>query len=174
MFTVTYFGLLRVGEATRSRHVIKAKDVHVGTNKKKLMLVLHSSKTHNESSKPQIIKIDAIDQQHLQKVRLGQDAFLQIPCPFQLLQEYIESRCRYRNDLEQFFVFRDGSAVTPYHFNATLKKLLSISRLDETLYSSQSFRSGQASDLSDLGVSIETIHKLGRWKSMAIYTYLHI
>ena len=95
MFTVTYFGLLRVGEATRSRHVIKAKDMHVGTNKKKLMLVLHSLKTHNESSKPQIIKIDAIDQQHLQKVRLGQDTFLQIPCPFQLLQEYIDSRCRY-------------------------------------------------------------------------------
>ena len=56
-----YFGLLRVGEMTLGNHVIKAKDVHVGKNKNKLMFVLHTSKTHWTDVKPQVIKISSTD-----------------------------------------------------------------------------------------------------------------
>ena len=55
LFSMAYFGLFRIGELTLSPHVIKARDVHIGVNKKKLLFVLHTSKTHNKSSKPQII-----------------------------------------------------------------------------------------------------------------------
>ena len=41
-----YYGLFRVSEITLSPHVLKARDVHIATNKKKLKFVLRSSKTH--------------------------------------------------------------------------------------------------------------------------------
>ena len=58
LFSTAYFGLFRVGELMMSPHVVKAVDVHIGTNKDKLMFILHTSKTHNRGVKPQIIKID--------------------------------------------------------------------------------------------------------------------
>ena len=57
IFMTAYFGLFHIGEVTFCRHVIKAKDVHVGMNKDKLMFILHSSKTHGKHTKPQIVKI---------------------------------------------------------------------------------------------------------------------
>ena len=57
LFAISYYGLMRVGEVTKSNHMLKAKDVHIGTNKEKILLVLHSSKTHSPSNLPQEIKI---------------------------------------------------------------------------------------------------------------------
>ena len=59
LLITTYFGLLRIGEVTKSKHVVKAKDVQIGKNKKKLMFILRSSKTHTKGQHPQIIKIAA-------------------------------------------------------------------------------------------------------------------
>ena len=80
IFATAYYGLFRVGELTLSQHVAKAKDVHVGDNKNKLMIVLHSSKTHSEGDKPQIIKIRSTDNCHQKN-----DAIF---CPFKLIQIY--------------------------------------------------------------------------------------
>ena len=60
LFCTAYFGMFRVRELTKSSHTVKAKDVHIGINKKKLMFVLHSSKSHDEGNKPQVIKINAV------------------------------------------------------------------------------------------------------------------
>ena len=49
-FLIAYYGLLRVGEITDSQHVIKAKNVLVGKNKDKLLIVLYSSKTHSKAN----------------------------------------------------------------------------------------------------------------------------
>ena len=57
MIMTAYFGLFCIGEITDSDHVIKAKDVHVGVNKDKLLFVLRSSKTHGKGIKPQQIRI---------------------------------------------------------------------------------------------------------------------
>ena len=43
MLVVSYFGLLRIGEIAQNEHIIRAKDVHEGMNKNKLMFILHSS-----------------------------------------------------------------------------------------------------------------------------------
>ena len=40
MISTAYFGLFRVGEITRSKHSVKACDVHIGSNKRKLLFVL--------------------------------------------------------------------------------------------------------------------------------------
>ena len=57
LFAISYYGLMRVGEVTRSQHVLRAKNVHIAMNKDKIMLILYSSKTHSKESRPQKIKI---------------------------------------------------------------------------------------------------------------------
>ena len=59
LFSTAYFGLLRVGKITSGSHPILAKDVQVGVNKRKILFVLHSSKTHNKANLPQMIKISS-------------------------------------------------------------------------------------------------------------------
>ena len=46
-----YFGLMRVGELVEAKgnHTIKLKDVHISSRNKKIVTVLHSSKTHARS-----------------------------------------------------------------------------------------------------------------------------
>ena len=57
MISTSYFGLLRVGEITSGDHPVLATDVHIAANKRKIMFVLHTSKTHWKNMKPQMIKI---------------------------------------------------------------------------------------------------------------------
>ena len=52
-----YYGMLCIGEVTKSPHVLLAKNVHIGVNKNKIMFVLTTSKTHGQGDLPQIIKI---------------------------------------------------------------------------------------------------------------------
>ena len=164
LFSTAYFGMFRVGELTKSSHTVKARDVHIGINKKKLMFILHSSKTHDEGNKPQLIKIDAVG-----KVRNVNGPSV---CPFQLLQSYVTVRKPYQSDEEQFFVMRDRSPVTAQHFRNTLKRLLKLNKLNSSIYTTSAFRAGRASDLLSMGVSVVTIRKIGCWRSSAIYTYL--
>ena len=57
LFTLGYYGLLRVGELTLSEHVVWASSIHVAANKDKLLVYLYSSKTHTTGSRPQKIWI---------------------------------------------------------------------------------------------------------------------
>ena len=57
IFLVLYYGLLRIGEVTTGNHPILAKDIYYSDTEKKLMFVLHSSKTHGKESNPQKVKI---------------------------------------------------------------------------------------------------------------------
>ena len=59
LLSTMYYGLFRIGELTMSQHTVKARDVHIGINKKKMLFLLHSSKTHTEDSLPQMIKISS-------------------------------------------------------------------------------------------------------------------
>ena len=159
LFLTTYFGLFRIGEVTESLHVVLAQNIHVGTNKNKLLFVLHISKTHNKGSKPQTIKISS---------ETSSNKFC---CPFWAVKQFVLIRKKFINN-KQFFIFRDRSPVTPAHFRAVLAKAIKWNKLNPLSYSSQGFRAGRSSDLLDLGLSVETIQKLGRWKSSAVYTYL--
>ena len=121
MLSTAYFGLFRIGEITVSKHVVKAKDVHIGLNKKKLMFVLHSSKTHCRSSKPKVIKINATkkNSEGLQTKEVQETARF---CPFQLLQDYTGIRKKYVTNQEPFFVFKDRTGVLATQFQKVLKK----------------------------------------------------
>ena len=177
LFVTAFYGLLRVGELTSSQHVVKAKDVHIGRNKEKLMFVLHTSKTHWAGEKPQVIKINSLKynsvglkKQITSSEKDKQDVKC---CPFKLLRKYLSLRRKRKTDSEQFFIFRDGTPVSPLHFRNTLKETLIGLGLDGSVYGTHSLRAGNAVQMLENGISVETIRKLGRWKTNVVYTYLN-
>ena len=168
LFLTAYYGLFRIGELTKSDHTVKVADVHIGENKNKLVFILHMSKTHGKNNKPQIIRISSVSKHG------GPGNGNRIPgincsyCPFQALREYVDVRKKFCEGSEQFFVFKDRSPVEPRHARLMLKKLL-------LLYNFHCIRMGMASDLLEIHYcSVETIRKIGRWKSTAVYTYLRM
>ena len=163
LFSTAYFGLFRVGELTSGTHPVLAKDVHIGRNKKKLLFILRSSKTHGLYSMPQSVKITS---------RKRQNCFQENYCPFEILREFLDVRPKYRSDSEAFFVFQDRSPVKPDNMRKILKEALEISGLETHLYTVHGFRSGRALDLLSMQISVESIKKIGRWNSNAVFTYL--
>ena len=162
-FSLAYYGLMRVGELALGTHTVKAKDVHLGMNKDKLLLVLHTSKTHGKESHPQKIKISARDSEKLQK---------KFFCPFRVREDYMNIRGIYEHDQEPFLVFADRTPVTQYQFHSVLKTQLDRLQLDSSLYNCQSLRIGCATDMIHFGYSFSLVKKAGRWHSNAIYRYL--
>ena len=168
-----YFGLFRISEVLEGEHVLKAKDVQIGWNKNKMLFILRSSKTHTQGCKPQTIKINSTEFNEIgQEKTLHPTAGMFELCPFKVLKDYLQVRKKRSHDSEQFFVFADRSLVMAAHIRAMLHKLLSSCNLDSSNYGTHSLRAGRLIDLYHMGVKIEVIAKLGRWKSGAIYTYL--
>ena len=164
---LAYYGLMRIGELTQGDHPIKARDVHIATNKDKMLIVLHSSKTHGKESLPQKIRIVANDQR--KKSNYLVNCFF---CPFIAVRNYIAIRGNYVSDTENFFVFSDKSPVTPVHVRCILRQCLDILGLDSNLYDTHSARAGRALDMLKMNFSIQEIQAAGRWRSNAVYKYL--
>ena len=163
IFCLAYYGMLRVGELTLGDHTLKACDIHVGNNKDKLMVVLYTSKTHGQESRPQKIKISA------KATKIADNRFF---CPVKSVISYMKIRGSFIDYSEQFFVFADRSPVKPFHLRSTLRELIEDLNLDSSLYDVHSFRSGRTCDLAKFGYSIDEIKTMGRWKSNAVYRYL--
>ena len=149
---------------THSDHILRVCDVHIASNKDKVMFVLKLSKTHGEYCFPQTVKISSI-----KSTTTNTQNYL---CPFHILRQYLSQRMVALSNTENFFVFRDRSPVMPYHFHQMLKNIICRAGMDSDAYTTHSLRSGRAVDLMNLRISIEMIKKMGRWKFNAIYTYL--
>ena len=168
LFLLGYYGLLRVGEISRSQHVLKAKDVHLALNKQKLLLILYSSKTHGKESLPQKIKIIGNEQDKCSKVILKRNF-----CPFKSTGAYLQARGTMFNDEnEQFFIFRDRTAIAPHHVRAVLRSAILRVNLNPRHYGVHSFRIGRTCDLLKYGYTVEQTKQMGRWKSNAVYKYI--
>ena len=96
IFCLAYYGMLRVGELTQSNHTVLAKNIHVAHNKDKIMVVLYTSKTHGQESKPQRVKISGVP---------GCEARYksQFFCPFRTVTTYMNIRGCYKEESDQFF-----------------------------------------------------------------------
>ena len=167
MFAAAYYGLLRIGEVAKGEHPVLAKDVHIAANKNKILFVLWTSKTHGLSDIPQSVKISSSNNFK------RKDATQKMFCPYRLLRNYIEIRPEYSRDSEPFFVFRNRSPVKTITVSKLLKDALCECKIDSTKYSFHGLRASRGVDLLRLGVSVETIKKLGRWKSNAVFAYLN-
>lgn len=104
IFCLAYYGLFRIGKLTRSNHVIKAKDVNIGQNKNKILIILYTSKTHGLESRPQEVKITGTamaSQTHNYKPNRQQTNSNQFEqnkqnvkffCPFEITRKYLMLR----------------------------------------------------------------------------------
>ena len=167
IFCLAYYGMLRVGEIAKGPHMVKAPNVHVGDNKDKVQIVLYSSKTHGQSSRPQKIKISAGEP--TSKIKGSQKTHF---CPIKIAIKYMHIRGAYLKRDEAFFIFAYRSAIKPCQLRGVLRGLLKDLSLDSQLYDVHSFRIGRTCDLYKYGYSIEQIKVFGRWKSNAVYKYL--
>ena len=136
LFTLAYYGLMRVGELAQGEHTLKARDVHIGQNKNKILLVLHSSKMHGKESRPQNIKITA--------VHCPQGNTNRFFCLFELTRSFLRLRGSYLDPEEPFFIFSDKSPVPAHCVQTTLRQILIRINLDLLLYDTHSFRIGRA------------------------------
>ena len=164
LFISAYYGLMRVGELTTGNHPILATDVHIGENKRKILFILRTSKTHWLDNKPQQIKISAKEK--------GNIMLNEKHCPFSVLIKYIQLRGNCKNRNEPFFIFRDRQPVKPSDMRSTMKKLLTLIGVTPSYYGTHSLRIGRSVDLLKMNFSVETIRKIGRWRSSAVYAYL--
>ena len=172
LISTMYFGLFRISEMTSGALPVKACNVHIGSNKKKFLFVLHTSKTHGRNSASQMVKISSSKIRSQQRIKTRPSNHIDVPCPYELLHTYSRLRGGFILPTEPFFVFSDRSPVTPRHLSICLKTVLHSAGFQENLYGTQSLRVGQTCDLFKLRLSVETIKKLGRWKSNAVFRYL--
>ena len=175
LFASVYFGLLRVDKITSGSHPVFATDVQIAQNKKKIKFVLHTSKTHWKDSEPQIVIIKNIkDKSEKQSENLKNTVPMshQSICPYSILREHVNERPSCKSLTEPFFVFRDRTPVSPKNVRDSLHLMLKLSGFDQSLYCIHSLPAGMACDLLKMGYSVETIKKLGRWRSNIVYKYL--
>ena len=163
LFSLAYYGLMRVGELAWGDHSIKAKNIQIAANKNKIFILLYSSKTHDKESKPQEIKISSNECTGLK---------LKFFCPFTLVRNFLQIRGDYALDGEQFFIMADKSPVAPVQVRNMLRMLITALNLNPQVYDCHSFRIGRSTDLLKFGFDVETIKRLGRWKSNAVYKYM--
>ena len=125
---------------------------------------------------PQMIKISSLLCYHSGQKNEQKDVrcATELPCPYQLLRDYLVCRGGYVCDSEPYFIFRDRSPVTQTHFRVCLRLMLKLAGFQEKFYGTHSLRAGRSCDLYKLGISVETIKKIGRWKSNTVFRYLKV
>ena len=102
------------------------------------------------------------------------DSAMNLHCPYEALWSYTAIRPKYNSLNEAFFVFRDRSPVMPQQLRGVLKKILMIESFDKKLYLVHGLCAGRAIDLMEMGVSVESIKKIGCWKSNAVFPVSHL
>ena len=162
-FILSYYGMFRVGELATGDHALKACDVHIGQNKKKMLFILYSSKTHGKEALPQKIKITANANNILHKRHF---------CPFKVSREYLAIRGNYKNETDPFFVFSNNEPVTPSQVREVLRTTLSSLTLNPLMYDCHSFRFGRTSDMVLMNYSLTEVRLAGRWRSNVVYKYI--
>ena len=93
-------------------------------------------------------------------------------CQVMEIRKYSNLRPAYSHDNDSFFVYESGVPVAPPDIRKNLRSTLNRLGLDHTLYDTHSFRIGRATDLFNRGIPVESIKKIARWKSNAVYKYL--
>ena len=163
LFALLYYGLFRIGELTLGNHLVHACNVHIAKEKGKMLFILFTSKTHDQASKPQKIKITRLsDRQD------SQGHF----CPFMLTEQYLQIRGDYADFNEQFFIFSDKSPVKAEMARKVLKDVLKHMNIECAYFGTHGFCAGRACDLLKAGYSVDQIKIIGHWKSNAVYRYL--
>lgn len=123
-------------------------------------MVLWTSKTHTLADPPQIISFYCT-------CHIISAAY----CPYEIVDQYSILRRQFESPEEQFFVFRDGTPVTPMHFRDTLRLIFDNANISSQDFCGHSFRAGHANDMKHMKRPVDEIKFKGRWKSNAVFRY---
>ncbi|CAG2192890.1 unnamed protein product [Mytilus edulis] len=161
VFSVAFFGLLRVGEITtsKSKSVINGSNLTISdilVRRKVLVLRVRWSKTDQKVKSVTLLIAEN-----------GKNY-----CPVRLINEYLKVRPTCNNT--DLFIHYTGMPLTRYQFSSILEKALHFLRISKGHFRSHSFRIGGATELARQGVSEEVIMRLGRWKSHAYSRYIRL
>ena len=155
MYTIAFFGLMRVGEITKSLDGEQAVNFDQFRMYENHLIITISKFKHNMKRQPfDLVMV----KQQLKEI-----------CPLTNLIEYIRVRGTNPGPL---FCLPDGSPVPRELFIRHLKNTISFCGLSTKLFKSHSFRIGGASFYAELGLSDEQIRLIGRWKSDAFKKYI--
>lgn len=167
MLVMGFYGMLRVGEMASGDHPVLARDIHFNHRLKKVQVILRTSKTHGRGDQPQYVKFCDDDS----RVYLYNKKFK----PYQVVWEFLQARGPKLGEEDPLFVFGDNSPVRPYQMQAVLKRALAKFQLNPLDYGVHSLRIGSATTLDHRHVSLDVIHRKGRWKSSNIvYRYIRM
>ena len=159
-FALAFHGFLRLSE-------ILGQNLPQGTGRKPLMrnnlsfnlssvtVQLSGSKT-NQSGRKELILV-------------RKESSMPDTCAVTALHQYMSAHPKCSDVL---FVHINGAPLTQYQFRAVLKKAAYHLGWPMKGFSSHSFRIGAATSAAALGVPLDTIMELGRWKSAAVLGYI--
>ena len=152
MFSLAFYGFLRVGEITGyNKNVLSISQVTITSD------VIYIRFTHfkHHSGPPVTIIVNPASN----------------PCPVALLAQYLSQRGLSPGPL---FVFPGQKYLSRSYFTSMLRSALTFIGLDPAHYKSHSFRIGAATHAALLGLSDPEIQALGRWKSGAFKKYIRL
>ena len=155
MFTVAFFGLMRMGEVTVSKHHQVSLFLSQITLSSTQIIISIKHFKHNSSLKP--VDIPLLRQTNSQI------------CPLYHMSQYLLVRGFQPGPL---FAFPSNSPVPRAFFAKQLKLLLTFSGMDTSRYKGHSFRIGGASYLADMGYTDSQIRLIGRWETNAFIRYI--
>ena len=143
IFILAYYGMMRISEivGSDSDHVVKAANVSIAHKKRKILLVLYSSKTHGKADPPQKIWVKGL-------VNGKDHTANRFFCPYAVITDFLIARePAFTSIDEPFIIFRDRTQPHADVVRKTLHGILQQLHLDRSLYDTQSFRIGRTSDL---------------------------
>ena len=155
MFSVAFFGLMRVGEITMSKDKTVPLDISQLNLSDSQALITITRFKHNKSMRSVEIPLPAQD--------------LSMICPVRALQEYLNYRGLESGPL---FALANLKPVPREFFIKHLRNTLSFCGFPLDRYKSHSFRIGGASYYAEIGFSDAQIRLLGRWDSDAFLKYI--
>ena len=149
MFSLAFHFGLRISEMTESNHNLHLRDISISADHLKI-----SFRTYKHS--PEYPNSHEV---HASSV---------FSCPVRLLNEYLQLRGQSPGPL--FLIA--GKPVNKTLFSITLRNVLSACGVETARFSSHSFRIGAGTYWAQQGYSDTQIRLLGRWRSMAMVSYL--
>jgi hypothetical protein len=144
-FTLSFWGLLRIGEIVLSK----------GNNAGQLLAVDDVKLTLDSVS----IEIPIITGSTI--------------CPFLNVSEYLAIRPK-STATKPLFCHYNGTILTRQQFSALISKSLKFSEIEGGQYEAHSFRIGGVTALSLAGYSDEEIQSRGRWRSAGFKSYIRL
>lgn len=165
MFTLSFYGFLRVGEITsrskagltksHSRNLIRMSHIQVDKISGILLTMKHFK--HHSSHHPIQLQISPQNTPFI--------------CHVKAMRTYLKLRGASSDPL---FLSRGGSPVSHSFYTSMLTNVLEFCQLDSKRYTLHSFRIGAATCAFEMKVPCSQIQLMGRWRSDAVKRYFRV